>query len=162
MTVLPELHLTVDTQIVMIGAGMSNIDALPSHTELLGHFHVAAFLAIDNDGQVRAEYERKMSEQSTGRQWLTMLAKNDRIRMYDLVKLPTKVRVELEKAHFDPDDRRFVRLAMATDSKCLVAEESDYSATVRKALKKHAAVHVHTAESACGLIDDHQAENQQP
>ena len=159
---MPELHFTVDTQVVMIGAGMSNLAALPSHTHLLRLFDDAAFLALDKDGQVRAEYERKMSEQSAGRQWLTVLAKNDRIRMHDLIKLPTKVRVELEKAHFDPDDRRFVRLAMATESKCLVAEESDYSAAVRKVLRKHAGVHVHSAESACALIADHQAENQQP
>ena len=162
MTALPELHLTVDTQVVMIGAGMSNIAALPSHIQLLALFHDAAFLSLDNDGQVRAEYERKMSEQSAGRQWLTVLAKNDRIRMHDLIKLPTKVRVELEKAHFDPDDRRFVRLAMATDSKCLVAEESDYSAAVCKVLRKHAGLHVRAAESACTLIADHQAENEQP
>jgi hypothetical protein len=82
--------------------------------------------------------------------------------MYNLVRLPTKVRVELEKAHFDPDDRRFVRLAMATDCKCLVAEESDYSAPVRKVLKKHAGLHLHSAESACALIGDHQAEHPQP
>lgn len=156
MTPVPELHLAVDTQVVMIGAGMSDIAAQPSHQQLLAHFHDAAFLALDNDGQIRAEYERKMSEQSPGRQWLTLLAKNDRIRMHDLVKLPTKVRVELEKVHFHTSDRKLVRLAMATESRCLVAEESDYSGAVCKVLKKHADVHVHTAESACALITDHQ------
>ena len=57
---MPELHLTVDTQIIMIGNGMSDLDQTPAHLQLMGHFDDAVFLALDNDGQIRAEYERKM------------------------------------------------------------------------------------------------------
>ena len=102
--------------------------------------------------QIRAEYERKMGAESEGRKWLANLAVHDRIRMHDLARLPTKARVEMDKAHFHTTDRKFVRLAMSTESKCLVAEESDYSAAVCKTLKKWAGVVVHTAEAACALV----------
>jgi hypothetical protein len=132
---LPELHLTVDTQIIMIGNGMSDIVRSPSHVQLMGHFHAAVFLALDGGGQIRTEYERKMGAESEGRKWLANLAVHDRIRMHDLAALPRKVKVELDKAHFHPSDRKFVRLAMATESKCHVAEESDYSKAVVKVLE---------------------------
>lgn len=149
---MPELHLTVDTQIVMIGNGMSDIVRLPAHIKLIGHFHDVVFLALDAGGQIRAEYERKMGAESEGRKWLANLAVHDRIRIFDLAKLSKKIRVELDDEHFDNDDRKFVRLAMATESKVLVAEEDDYSKSVRKMLKKHAEVVVHNAESACEWI----------
>ena len=153
MTPLAELHLTVDTQIILIGNGMSDIVRTPAHAQLMAHFHDTAFLALDAGGQIRAEYERKMGAQSPGRLWLTKLAKDDRLREdFTLVKLPRKVKVELEDAHFHPSDQKFVRLAMATDSKCLIAEESDYSKAVIKVLHKHAGLVIHTAESACTMI----------
>jgi hypothetical protein len=152
MITLPELHLTVDTQIVMIGNGMSDITRSPAHVQLMGHFHDDVFLALDTGGQIRVEYERKMGAESEGRKWLANLAVHDRIRMHDLARLSTKARVELDKAHFHTTDRKFVRLAMSTESRCLVAEESDYSQTVCRALKKCAGVVVHTAETSCALI----------
>jgi hypothetical protein len=82
--------------------------------------------------------------------------------MHSLAAVPKKLKVELDNAHFHQSDRKFVRLAMATDSKCLVAEESDYSAAVRKVLKKHAGLLLHSAESACTLITNYQMENEQP
>jgi hypothetical protein len=154
---LPELHLTVDTQIVMIGNGMSDIVRSPAHLQLMGQFHTAVFLALDSGGQVRTEYERKMGAESEGRKWLANLAVHDRIRMHDLAALPKKVKVELDKAHFHSSDRKLVRLAMPTESKCLVAEESDYSKAVIKVLQKHAGLFIHTAESACTLIAAKQA-----
>jgi hypothetical protein len=149
---VPELHLTVDTQIVMICNAMSNIIRTATHEQLKGHFDKDVFLAMDTGDQIKTEYERKMGAESDGRKWLANLAVNDRIRIHDLAKLPKKVQVELDKAHFHQTDRKFVRLAMATESKCLVAEESDYSKAVCKVLKKHAGVIVHSAGEACALI----------
>lgn len=80
------------------------------------------------------------------------LAKRDRIRMFDLARLAKQVKVELGKAHFHQSDRKFVRLAISTESKRLVAEESDYSKAVCKVLKKHAGVVVHSASDACDWI----------
>jgi hypothetical protein len=149
---LPELHLTVDTQIVMIGNGMSNISPTPDHARLIEHFEKDAFLALDKENQVIAEYERKLGTESEGRRWLDNLFRNDRIRLHSLAKLTGKVRVELDKVHFHQSDRKFVRLAMTTDSKRLVAQESDYSKAVCNVLKKHAEVIVLSAGEACDLI----------
>jgi hypothetical protein len=157
---VPELHFTVDTQIVMIGNGMSDIAQTPAHLQLIGHFDDAVFLALDKGGQIRSEYERKMGTESVGRKWLANLAVHDRIRMHDLASLPKKAKVELDKAHFHQTDRKFVRLAMATESKCLVAEESDYSNAVVKVLQKHAGLFIHSAESACAMLAaDQQSDN---
>ena len=161
MTPLAELHLTVDTQIILIGNGMSDLVRTPAHAQLMAHFHDAAFLALDNGAQIRTAYERKMGADSEGRKWLANLAVHDRIRMYDLASMPKKVKVELDKAHFHQTDRKFVRLAMATDSKCLVAEESDYSKAVIKVLQKHAGLTIHSAESACTMIELSIPENPQ-
>lgn len=152
---MPELHLTLDTQIVLIGHGMSNIQRTPAHTQLMLHFHDAAHLALDSGGQIRAEYEKKMGAESEARKWLANLAVHDRIRYHDLATLPKKVKVELDKAHFHGSDRKFVRLAMVTISKSLVAEESDYSAAVIKVLRKHAGVAIIAADSACTMIAEH-------
>ena len=143
-----ELHLTVDTQIIMIANGMSDLIRTPAHLQLMGHFDAAVFLVLDTGGQIRAEYERKMGAESEGRKWLGNLAVHDRICMHDLASLPRRVRVELDKAHFHQTDRKFVRLAMATESKCLVAEESDYSRAVVKVLQKDAGLFIHSAETA--------------
>lgn len=149
---MSELHFTVDTQIVMIGNGVSDLIRTSAHLQLIVHFDDAVFLALDTGGQIRAEYERKMGADSEGRKWLANLAVHDRIRMHDLASLPRRVKVELDKAHFHQSDRKFVRLAMATESKCLVAEESDYSKTVVKVLQKDAGLFIHSAETACAMI----------
>lgn len=149
---MSELLFTVDTQIIMIGNGMSDLARTPAHLQLMGHFGDAVFLALDTGGQARAEYERKMGADSEGRKWLANLAVHDRIRMHDLAALPRRVKVELDKAHFHQTDRKFVRLAMATESKCLVAEESDYSKAVVKVLQKDAGLVIHSAETACAMI----------
>ena len=156
---MPELHLTVDTQIIMIGNGMSDIVRSPAHLQLMEHFGEAVFLALDTGKQIRTEYERKMGAESEGRKWLANLAMHDRIRIHDLAALPRKVKVELDKAHFHTSDRKFVRLAMATECKCLVAEESDYSKAVVKVLQRHAGLFIHTAESACEMIVANQAKD---
>jgi hypothetical protein len=145
------MHVTIDTQIVMICNDMSNITKTPDHDKLKGFFDSEIFLAMDREDQIKTEYERKMGAES-GRKWLANLAVQDRIRMFDLAKLPTKARVELDKEHFHQSDRKFVRLAMSAESKRLVAEESDYSKAVCKVLKKHAGVIVHSASQACDLI----------
>jgi hypothetical protein len=149
---VPELHITVDTQIIMIGNGMSNLVRTPAHLQLMRHFDDAVFLALDTGGQIRTEYERKMGAESEGRKWLANLAVHDRIRMHDLASLPKKVKVELDNAHFHQTDRKFTRLAMATECKWLVAEESDYSKAVVKVLQKHAGLVLHSAETACEMI----------
>jgi hypothetical protein len=149
---VPELHITVDTQIIMIGNGMSDLVRTPAHLQLMSHFHDAVFLALDASGQIRAEYERKMGAESEGRKWLANLAVHDRIRMHELASIRRKLKVELDKAHFHQSDRKFVRLAMATESKCLVAEESGYSKAVVKVLQKHAGLFVHSADTACEMI----------
>ncbi|MBI1832857.1 MAG: hypothetical protein HYR84_15565 [Planctomycetes bacterium] len=152
---MPELHLTLDTQIVMIANGMSSIGASDAHLQLKRFFDSAVFLALDKSNQIRTEYEKKMGAESEGRKWLAYLAIHDRVRIHDLSKVPRKLKVEMDNAHFHLGDRKFTRLAMATECKTLVAEESDYSRAVIKVLRNHAEVAVLSAKEACTMISTH-------
>jgi hypothetical protein len=146
-----EFHLTVDVQIIMFGMGMSP-EGTPSHTRFLSCFRNRTFLALDTEKHIRQLYENRLGTQSKGRIWLEQIVKNGRFKPFPLGQLPTETRVKLEKAHFDPDDIKYIRLAISTPSGCLVSEDDDYSTKVCRILKKKG-VHVHTAESACQLAD---------
>ncbi len=140
--------LTVDTQIIMIGKGMSDLPCTEFHDKLLNAFHESAVLALDWGGHIQQEYEAKMGEVSPGRAWLRKLAEKDRIKYFELPRLERRLKVALDDANFHGSDRKFVRLATATRSRCLVAEEVDYSTRVRRALKNDGKINLHSARSA--------------
>jgi hypothetical protein len=146
------IDLVLDSQIIMIGTDMSDTEATEHHYGLLMAFREVFHLALDIDGHVKQQYEDKMSEVSPGRIWIRALLGSGRVVFRNLPTLHKRVRVALDDAHFHTGDRHFVRLATATNTKCLVAQESDYSAKVRKVLWKLAEVRVCTAEHACQLI----------
>ncbi|WP_231734121.1 hypothetical protein [Calycomorphotria hydatis] len=60
-------------------------------------------------------------------------------------------RVELDEAGLHEEDRDFVRAAMSTESKILVADDEDFHTPgVKKAIKKKAKVTLLTSEQAVG------------
>lgn len=150
------IDITVDTQILMIASGISNLKAEESHIKLLTHIEntETVYLVIDENGLIKQEYENKMRHGSLGKQWLLVMASRGRIKTVKLARWDKGLRTALSEAHFDPDDYKFVRTAMASESKILIAEEDDYSPKVCRILKGK--VHVHTASAACQLIEANQ------
>lgn len=157
---MEEIHLVVDTKMVIVGLHPGHEEHSPYHAKLLREIESRVFLALDgesleNKGQVLLEYERMLGSFSTGTRWLAHLASEGRIRFYQkLPPLPKGLRVKLDEEHFSPDDRKFVRLALATKTRRLVAEDDDYTERVCKILAgKPTCVHVHSAESICHWIE---------
>jgi predicted nucleic acid-binding protein len=146
-----DLHLTVDIQVIMFGTGMSP-DGRRCHQEFLKEFKERVFLALDREKQINQLYENRLGAQSPGKIWLANILARGRFRDFPLGKLSRGCRVKLEAEHFDPDDLKYIRLAIATPSKCLVTEDDDYTSSVCKLLRKEEKIHVCTAESACELI----------
>jgi hypothetical protein len=158
-----ELHFTVDTQIIMIGTGMSDPDrqpCLPSHDSFLSSLQneddMSVCLALDDEGHVQHQYEQKMGEESEGRRWLQRLASKNKIRFYNLGKFPKGFLTKLKEASFHKGDHKLVRLSMATSSRLLVSEDQDFSKGVCKTLRKQRGVEVIvlTAEGANTVIKE--------
>jgi hypothetical protein len=157
LKLLPENHdnmneiiVAVDTQIVMVGCGMASRDPAPCYCALLAAFHNSAILALDK--HTRQEYNNNMGSTSEGRRWLTLLATRDRIKFYDRVPNESrKTKVALNKIGFSKGDFRFVRLALATTLRCLVAEEPHF-VNVRDLLRKTENIRIHDAQAAYDLI----------
>jgi hypothetical protein len=155
-----EIHLTVDTQILVIGVDADHEQHLPCHKNFLAQIDARAFLALDGEslekkGQILVEYEKEMPTNSDGRRWLAQMAKKDRLRFYKkLNTLPKQVRVKLnDNEHFSKNVQKWVRLAMATPTKRIVSEDDDFSESVCRLLAaKPLRVTVHTAQSACDWI----------
>ncbi len=155
---MEELHLTVDVQIILLGMGMSR-EGTPTHNVFLKGFRNRVYLALDEDNHVRQLYENRLGAQSLGKIWLQDIIKNGRFKPFPLKQLPTPMRVKLEESHFDQSDIKYIRLAMSTRSGCLISEDDDYSPKVCKILKKEG-VYVHSAESACNLVNQANQEGQ--
>lgn len=95
----------------------------------------------------------QLSFGSIGQQLLVVLGMYNRICQRHLGPWPGGLQARLREAHFDTGDYKLVRAVIATDSKCLIAEEDDYSSKVKKLLKKSANVCVHSASGACEIIE---------
>src|SRR6266852_3831809 len=148
---MPQLVLAVDTQIVMRGCKMASEKPNPSHCNLLNSFHDRARLALDK--HTRQEYDDNMGSQSEGQAWLRQLATKDRIQFYQSVPREKRsTKVALAKIRFSKKDLKFVRLALATDSKCLVAEEPHF-VNVQALLKSEEGLLIHHSQAACELIE---------
>src|SRR5437879_1923662 len=133
-----KLELTVDTDILMIGTGMSNLPCMSCHDAFLDSLqnNDSVYLAMDHQDHMRREYERKMREDSNGRKWLTRLLKNQKVAFHDIKKLPDKFHVKLGELHFDPGDYHLIRMAMSTTSRTIVSEDPDFTPQICKLLKK--------------------------
>lgn len=122
----------IDTQILAKASDGSSLQH-----RFLVEFEKCQSMRIAIDPYVTQEYGEKMSPDRFGRTWLTKMAKTGRTVKRKRVNLQRPLVVELlNKCHFDPDDQMFVRLALATSTKRLTAEDDDYSARVKKVLAK--------------------------
>lgn len=146
------LDPVIDTQVLVIASGLSDQEAQQCHTDLLDLFRLTDWLHLAIDDHIKSEYDERMRHGSLGQQWLLELAKAGRIRKCERCRLDRGMQTALQEAHFDPDDIKFVRLAMATKSKYLVAEEDDYSNRVRRVLQRRIGVMVHSTEGICEII----------
>lgn len=139
---MAEIELTVDTGILMVAFGISEKKGDTCHQKLKEAIETKVFLALDGNtlnepGPVHVEYQQKFRETSPVRIWLRFLGSRSRIRFKGKPRnLAKNLRTKLAKAHFDTGDHKSVALAMATESKCIVTEDDDYTANVCGILKR--------------------------
>jgi hypothetical protein len=147
-----DLVLTLDVNIIMIGTGMSNIACQPYHLDLLESFKSIVYLALDQDGHILQLYDHKLGSASLGKIWLTSILKNGRYKKYPLGLIDAGTKSQLDKEHLDPDDRKYIRLAISTQEKYFVTEDDDFTVKICKILRKRLGVIVLDAESAHSMI----------
>jgi len=139
----------------MIASKKSDQERKECHIDLLNYIrdNPDIFLALDEEGFVQSEYDRKLRSGTLGQEWLTVLAKNKKIRKYKRGKVENRTRTELEDVHFDSDDKHCVRLVVVTECKRIVTEDrTSYTSKVCSILKRRENVFVHDTEGICEHI----------
>lgn len=148
--------LTVDTGVLMSASGKSDglyeVESITLTKDMLEKPNV--YVVLDRKGLVEQEYKDKIKELDYGRQWLKQMASKDRVKTVDCPAMPKGVRVELEEAHFDPSDRRFVNTCSQSECLCLVAHDDDYSPAVRTILRQSLGISVLSASDATDFVAD--------
>ena len=91
-----------------------------------GSSHV---IAMDSEGRIAGEYQRNLNSRGMVNRLLVRLAKDNQIR-YVSGRLKIRNTQGLRRLGFDADDDVFVAVASRTSTGRLIAEESDYSATI--------------------------------
>lgn len=126
--------ICIDTQILFAAD-----DAKCCQRELLLLIEAEASLTIAIEKTIVQEYDNKMRAERFGQYWLRMMAATGRTTVRAKSRILKSVVVELlDKIHFDPDDIKFLQVAISTETKTLLAEEDDYSPQVKKIMhKKH-------------------------
>ncbi len=114
--------------------------------------HEGMKLAIDE--HIRQEYNEKMSDDRLGQKWIAELAANGRltVKKRGKVKPGTKSKLFQHKHPFNSDDMTFVRVALVTESKRLIAEEPDYSKRVKQVLLREEGLCVCGCEAGCEFV----------
>lgn len=127
------MDLVIDTEVLV----KASTDDSCIQRDFLIEFGMTEILKVTLEPTIEQEYTNKMSSDKFGHSWLKMLATRNRTVRRHRARLKRSVRNELlDKLHFDPDDLKFVLLALASALKRLVAEEDDYSGKVCKLLHK--------------------------
>ncbi len=99
-----------------------------------------------------------MGDQSEGKAWLRKLGEQDRIDYFEETPIEKRgTKVALLEIGFSKKDTKFVRLALATDTKILVAEEPHFRDN-RKLLKKKEGLLILDASEACEYIGANQGD----
>jgi hypothetical protein len=128
------MDLCIDTQILVFA---SSGDEECAYYQFLSEFMNCHKLLVAIDPYIQQEYNDKMRPDRFGQYWLTAMAKHGRVVSRDRIDIKRAVKRELlDDLHFDSGDIKFVRLALVTEAKRIVAEDDDYSEAVRKLLKK--------------------------
>jgi hypothetical protein len=136
----------------MIAFGMTdeNVPCHPRHISLCGMLDSCAMLALDP--HIEHEYYENMRADCEARRWLAKLAAHDRIQFFeDVPQVTTKTARELKRIKFGKKDHRFIRLALATEQKILVAEEPHFF-NVAPLLRRNEEIEVLPADGACDAI----------
>jgi len=108
-----------------------NVVELLSTMDKLGHK-----LAVDNGHEILGQYHRNLTKTGMVMPFLSRFVKRGKI-LYLSGVLKNRLRNGLRGMSFDKDDEVFVAVCSRTGSRALVAEESDYSATVIGFLEVH-------------------------
>ena len=149
------IDLTVDTNVIMIGCGMSSTGDRPACRTITSRLiqERDTYLVLDDGGKIRQEYEEKMGATSPGRYWLRQMLDRDRVRTVVLRQMDRGTKAKLDEAHFHWGDVTFVRTARETISKRLVSEDHGVNETrIRKILKKRLEVIVAMAGETCASL----------
>jgi hypothetical protein len=110
----------------------------------------AVELVVDDEGLILAHYREK-TRGTYADAWITDLALTGRLTPIARAQISRGIRVVLEEAGFptaNEDYRRYVRTSAATANGNLATEDSDYTAKVRRLLKRHLGVVVLSAAEA--------------
>ncbi len=130
--------LTIDVNVLMGGSGTGNQQNYHSCYSLMQRTMNTLnwFLALDNGGIIRTQYENKLRHGTYGYYWLLEMAKRDKIRPVEWGDIDRGTRTQLKEVHFDPEDFKYVRTAAVTVCKIIVSHDDDYSTKVRRILRR--------------------------
>lgn len=108
---------------------------------------------MDAERFVEQAYQDKLGHGSLGMEWVRVMGTRSKVMVYPRGKLARNVDKELRESHFDPDDVRFVRLAMVTKCRLIITHDTnDFSNRVCKILRDRLDVGVHQTAQICDHI----------
>lgn len=108
------------------------------------------FATVDHQGFVTHEYSSNINATMFAAEWLKKFS--GRLRKVTTCPLPRPLRVRLDELHFSTVDRRFVQVALATNSRLIVTRDPDYSPEVERELRNRGAIRVFNADQALNYI----------
>lgn len=117
-------ELVVDTT-VLVHAGTRGGAEQRKVLELIRNMGLI-FLALDIGGILDTEYNKKISKNTFAKLWLKQVSLTKKIRRHKRGPLDGKWINELAKYKLHKEDQQFVRVAMTTATKRVVAEDSHY------------------------------------
>jgi hypothetical protein len=146
--------LTVDVGVLMSGASIGAPEFSESSRLLMERMeeNIVARLVMDESGFIEFQYTQKLGD-SFAAFWVRRMADLDRVHYVRRKHLDRGTQTALQECHFDREDcSYYVRTAANSPSKRLVTHDRDYSAPVRKVIKRRLGIAVLTAELAAGIF----------
>jgi hypothetical protein len=144
------LDLTFDTSVLVSGSDKTS----PSYSDcllLLREFEVKLELSLvlDSEHLIEGEYRSKLAKPTYSHAWLEKVLKRNRFVEYDRARIPKPVRNRLiDDCHMHPRDLSlFVRSALASISKVLVAHDDDFWTRTRHCLSHDLGIRVESSRS---------------
>lgn len=146
------IDLTIDTCVLVDASQKGDLGRARESIELLTEFdrNAKLFLAIDSQGFIRNEYDQNINASMYAQAWLRKFA--ERTRRVATSPLPQGLRVAFDEAHFSLPDRRFVQVALCTETRIIVTRDPDYSPVVRTILRRNTDIRVLDASEAVPLV----------
>ena len=136
--------LTIDVGIVMMGCRIGNPDSGGRCRSLMDKVKGASswYLALDQGGKIRHQYEVKLRHSTYWLKWMTELGRRGKLRFFKWTKIDKGTITQLKEQHFDWEDFKYVRTAWLTECGILVASTPCYSPEIRRILRKRLSVFV--------------------